>query len=202
MIQLLIRAYDPEKGKIMIDGHDLKDLSLNEYRQKLGIVPQDVALFDNTLRYNILFGANKEVSNKELKKAVEMARVDEFLGGMENGLDTVIGERGIKLSGGERQRVGIARALVKNPSILIFDEATSSLDVENEAIIRESIEKASKGRTTIIIAHRLSTIKDADKIIVMEKGRIVGQGTHEELLKSNETYRNMIKIQTVIVGGN
>lgn len=202
MIQLLIRAYDPEKGKIMIDGHDLKDLSLAEYRQKLGIVPQDVALFDNTLRYNILFGANRDVSNKELKKAVDMARVDEFLGSMESGLDTVIGERGVKLSGGERQRVGIARALVKNPSILIFDEATSSLDVENEAIIRESIEKASEGRTTIIIAHRLSTIKDADKIIVMEKGKIVGQGTHEELLKSNEIYRNMIKIQTVIVGGN
>ncbi|MFA5086368.1 MAG: ATP-binding cassette domain-containing protein, partial [Candidatus Paceibacterota bacterium] len=149
-----------------------------------------------------LFGTNKEVSDKELEKALKMARVDEFLGSMENGLDTVIGERGVKLSGGERQRVGIARALVKDPSILIFDEATSSLDVENEAIIRESIEKASEGRTTIIIAHRLSTIKDADKIIVMEKGRIVGQGTHDELLKENEIYRNMINIQTVIVGGN
>jgi len=202
MVQLLIRAYDPEKGKILIDGHDLKNLALKEYREGLGIVPQDVALFDSTLRYNILFGTNKEVSEKELERALKMARVDEFLGSMENGLDTVIGERGVKLSGGERQRVGIARALVKDPSILIFDEATSSLDVENEAIIRESIEKASEGRTTIIIAHRLSTIKDADKIIVMEKGRIVGQGTHDELLKENEIYRNMINIQTVIVGGN
>jgi ATP-binding cassette, subfamily B, heavy metal transporter len=202
MIQLLIRAYDPEKGKIMIDGYDLKNLSLSEYRQRLGIVPQDVVLFDNSLRYNILFGADKNVSEKELKKAIEMARVDEFLGSMENGLDTVIGERGVKLSGGERQRVGIARALVKNPSILIFDEATSSLDVENEAIIRESIDKASEGRTTIIIAHRLSTIKDADKIIVIEKGRIVGQGTHDELLRDSEIYRNMINIQTIIVGGN
>ncbi len=202
MVQLLIRAYDPEKGKIMIDDYDLKDLSLKEYRQLLGIVPQDVALFDDTLRYNILFGANRIVNDKELKEAIKMARVDEFLKGMENGLDTVIGERGVKLSGGERQRVGIARALVKNPSILIFDEATSSLDVENEAIIRESIEKASKGRTTIIIAHRLSTIKDADKIIVMEKGRIVGEGKHEDLLRDNEIYRKMINIQTIIVGGN
>jgi ABC-type multidrug transport system fused ATPase/permease subunit len=202
MVQLLIRAYDPEKGRIMIDDYDLKDLSLKEYRQLLGIVPQDVALFDDTLRYNILFGANRIVNDKELKEAIKMARVDEFLKGMENGLDTVIGERGVKLSGGERQRVGIARALVKNPSILIFDEATSSLDVENEAIIRESIEKASKGRTTIIIAHRLSTIKDADKIIVMEKGRIVGEGKHEELLRDNEIYRKMINIQTIIVGGN
>jgi ATP-binding cassette subfamily B protein len=202
MVQLLIRAYDPEKGKIMIDDYDLKDLSLKEYRQLLGIVPQDVALFDDTLRYNILFEANRIVSNKELKEAIKMARVDEFLKGMENGLDTVIGERGVKLSGGERQRLGIARALVKNPSILIFDEATSSLDVENEAIIRESIEKASKGRTTIIIAHRLSTIKDADKIIVMEKGRIVGEGRHEDLLRDNEIYRKMINIQTIIVGGN
>jgi ABC-type multidrug transport system fused ATPase/permease subunit len=202
MIQLLIRAYDPEGGSILIDGHDLKDLSLNEYRQSLGIVPQDVVLFDDTLRYNILFGTNKNVSEEELDKAVRMARVDEFLGGMENGLDTVIGERGVKLSGGERQRVGIARALAKDPLILIFDEATSSLDVENEAIIRESIEKASKGRTTMIIAHRLSTIKDADKIIVMEKGKIVGEGKHEDLLKNNDIYKKMINIQTVIVGGN
>jgi subfamily B ATP-binding cassette protein MsbA len=202
LVQLLIRAYDPEEGSIIIDGYDLKNLSLKKYRQSLGIVPQDVVLFDDTLRYNILFGVNENVSDKKLKEVIKMARVDEFLSSMENGLDTVIGERGVKLSGGERQRVGIARALVKNPSILIFDEATSSLDVENEAIIRESIEKASEGRTTIIIAHRLSTIKDADKIIIMEKGRIIGEGKHDDLLRSNETYRKMINIQTIIVGGN
>jgi ABC-type multidrug transport system fused ATPase/permease subunit len=163
-------------------------------------VPKDVFWFDNTLRYNILFGADESATEKELQQAIKMARVDEFLKNMENGLDTLIGERGVKLSGGERQRVGIARALVKNPAILIFDEATSSLDVENEAIIRESIEKASKGRTTIIIAHRLSTIKDADKIIVLEKGRIIGEGKHKDLLKNCEAYNKMIKIQTVIVG--
>lgn len=202
LVQLLIRAYDPDKGKILIDNNDLKDLSLRSYRQKLGIVPQDVALFDNTLRYNILFGASKDATEENLQEAIKIAQVDKFLKGLERGLDTHIGERGTRLSGGERQRVGIARALVKNPSILIFDEATSSLDVENEALIRDAIEKASKGRTTIIIAHRLSTIKNADKIIVLEKGRIVGEGKHEDLLKTCEPYQKMINIQTVIVGGD
>jgi ATP-binding cassette, subfamily B, heavy metal transporter len=201
IVQLLIRAYDPQKGKILIDGNSLKDLSLSDYRKAIGVVPQDIVLFDDTLRYNILFGTNEKVSDKQINEAVKIARVDEFLKNMEKGIDTIIGERGVKLSGGERQRVGIARALIKNPSILIFDEATSSLDVENESLIKESIEKASKGRTTIIIAHRLSTIKDADKIIVLEKGRIIGQGKHKELLRTCNAYKKMINIQTVIVGG-
>ena len=202
LIQLLVRAYDADKGRILIDNHNLKDLSLESYRSCLGVVPQDVSLFDNTLRYNILFGAKFQISEQQLDEAVRIARVDTFIKNLENGLDTMIGEKGIKLSGGERQRVGIARALVKNPSILIFDEATSSLDVENEALIRESIETASKGRTTIIIAHRLSTIKDADKIIVLEKGQVIGEGKHKHLLKTCESYKKMINIQTVIVGGN
>lgn len=202
LVQLLVRAYDPNKGKILIDGQNLSDLSLENYRSSLGVVPQDVSLFDNTLRYNILFGAKGKVSEKQLDEAVRMSRVDIFIKNLENGLNTMIGEKGIKLSGGERQRVGIARALVKNPSILIFDEATSSLDVENEALIRESINTASKGRTTIIIAHRLSTIKDADKIIVLEKGKVIGEGKHASLLKTCEPYKKMINIQTVIVGSN
>lgn len=201
IVQLLIRAYDPQKGEILIDGNNLEDLSLSSYRKAIGVVPQDIVLFDDTLRYNILFGTNENVSDKKIKEVVKMARVDEFLKNLEKGIDTIIGERGVKLSGGERQRVGIARALIKNPSILIFDEATSSLDVENESLIKESIEKASRGRTTIIIAHRLSTIKDADKIVVLEKGKIVGQGKHKELLKTCAVYRKMINIQTVIVGG-
>ncbi|MDD5639305.1 MAG: ABC transporter ATP-binding protein [Candidatus Pacebacteria bacterium] len=202
LINLLVRAYDPQKGKILIDDNDLKDLSLLDYRSKIGIVPQDVSLFDNTLRYNILFGTNENIEDVQLRESLEMARIDGFLNNLENGVDTFVGEKGIKLSGGERQRVGIARALIKNPSILIFDEATSSLDVENESMIRESIEKASRGRTTIIIAHRLSTIKDADKIIVLEKGKVVGEGTHNYLLKNCEEYKKMINIQTVIVGGS
>ncbi|HPD19792.1 MAG TPA: ABC transporter ATP-binding protein [Candidatus Pacearchaeota archaeon] len=198
LIQLLIRAYDPDKGKILIDGYDLKQLSLENYLSQLGVVPQDVVLFDNTLRYNILFGAKKEVSEEKLMKAVKLARVDAFLKNLENGLDTIVGERGVKLSGGERQRVGIARALVKDPAILIFDEATSSLDVENEALIRQSINAAAQGRTTIIIAHRLSTIKDADKIIVLEKGRIIAEGKHNQLFNNCPSYKKMINIQTIM----
>jgi len=128
-----------------------------------------------------------------------LARVDDFLKNLEKGLDTIVGERGVKLSGGERQRVGIARALVKDPAILIFDEATSSLDVENEALIRQSINAAARGRTTIIIAHRLSTIKDADKIIVLEKGRVIAEGKHSQLLRTCPSYKKMINIQTIMV---
>lgn len=202
LVHLLIRAYDPQGGQIFIDGNNLKELDLENFRSHVGMVSQDVSLFDNTLRYNIAFGIHdKELSGEDLENAVKMACIDKFTHKLENGFDTIIGERGIKLSGGERQRVGIARALVKNPSILIFDEATSSLDTENEALIKESIEKASRGRTTIIIAHRLSTIKDADKIIAMEKGRIVGEGKHDELLKTCKTYQRLINNQTVMVGG-
>jgi len=202
LAHLLIRAYDPEKGQILIDDNDLKNLDLDNFRSAIGVVSQDISLFDNTLRYNIAFGIRgQNVSEKQLQQAVKMACLDKFIAGLKNGFDTIIGERGIKLSGGERQRVGIARALIKNPSILIFDEATSNLDTENEALIRASIEKVSKGRTTIIIAHRLSTIKDADKIIVMEKGKIVGEGKHNELLKTCKTYQRLINSQTVMVGG-
>lgn len=199
LVQLLVRAYDPDNGRILIDGNDLKNLGLKKFRSSLGIVPQDIALFDNTLRYNILFGVSGAVEEERLLEAVKMACIDKFITGLEKGFDTIIGERGVKLSGGERQRVGIARALIKNPSILIFDEATSSLDTENEALIRESIEQASKGRTTIIIAHRLSTIKDADKIIVVENGKIVGEGKHDELLEVCATYQRLINNQTVVV---
>lgn len=200
LVQLLLRAYDPFKGKITIDGYDLKDLSLKKYRDFLGVVPQDVSLFDNTLRYNILFGSKKEVNTEQLNKAIKMAGIDLFLNNLENGLETMLGERGVKLSGGERQRVGIARALVKNPAILVFDEATSSLDVENESLIQKSIEKASQGRTTIIIAHRLSTIKNADKIIVLDKGRVIGEGKHEYLIKNCLPYKKMINIQSIMIG--
>ncbi len=203
LAHLLIRAYDPEKGQILIDGVDLKNLDLKNFRSHIGVASQDISLFDNTLRYNIIFGIlnQRAVSEEQLQQVAKMACIDKFISKLENGFDTIIGERGIKLSGGERQRVGIARALIKNPSILIFDEATSSLDTENETLIRASIERASKGRTTIIIAHRLSTIKDADKIIVMEKGKIVGEGKHNELLKTCKTYQRLINSQTVMVGG-
>lgn len=201
LVHLILRAYDPNNGSIMIDGCDLRDIDLGLFRSSIGFVPQDIALFDETLKYNIAFGVHdRELSDEDLETAAKMACIDKFIHKLEKGFDTIIGERGVRLSGGERQRVGIARALIKNPSILIFDEATSSLDTENEALIRESIEKASRGRTTIIIAHRLSTIKDADKIIVMEHGKIVGEGKHDELLQSCEVYQRLINNQTVMVG--
>lgn len=202
LAHLIIRAYDPEKGGIFIDGNNLKNLELKNFRSAFGVVSQDIALFDDTLKYNIVFGiVGREIFDEELRQAAKMACLDKFIAGLEKGFDTIIGERGIKLSGGERQRVGIARALIKNPSILIFDEATSNLDTENEMLIREAIEKFSKNRTTIIIAHRLSTIKGADKIIVMEKGKIVGQGKHDELLEICKPYQRLINNQTVMVGG-
>lgn len=200
IIQLLLRAFDPNSGSVEIDGVNLKDIDLEEYRRSIGYVEQHVELFDKSLKYNILFGVaedKKAEAEKDLNRVAEMARIDQFFDRLEHGYDTVIGEKGIKLSGGERQRVGIARALIKNPSILIFDEATSSLDSENEALIHEAMKDALRGRTGIIIAHRLSTVRDADQIIVMDHGQIAGSGTHEELAKDCEPYKRLISRQVV-----
>lgn len=194
----LIRAQDPQEGQIVVDGNDLRVLDLKKFRESVGIVDQNVPLFDNTLRYNVLYSMNgrgAQVTKERLDQIAEMSCINRFFDRLENGYDTIIGERGIKLSGGERQRVGIARALAKEPDILIFDEATSNLDSGNESLIRESIEQVSKGRTTIIIAHRFSTIRNVDKIFVFDKGEIVGQGTHEELQKSCEHYQRLVKTQ-------
>lgn len=202
LVNLLRRAYDPTDGSISVDGINLKDIDLHWYRTNLGNVEQDVAVFDLSLRDNLLFGLNgqaKKVTDADLKKVCEMASIYDFIKDQEKGFDTMIGERGIKLSGGERQRVAIARALIKNPKILIFDEATSALDAHNEGIIHESIKKAAIGRTTIIIAHRLSTVLDADKIIVMDKGKIVGIGKHSELQETCPEYQRLIKNQVVAI---
>lgn len=202
LTHLILRSYDPDDGQIVIDENDLRILDLKHYRESIGLVEQSVTLFDETLRYNIVFGLNGrgiDVTNDELGEIASMSCIDKFYDRLEDGFDTVIGEKGVKLSGGERQRVGIARALMKAPKILIFDEATSSLDTENEALIKESIENASRGRTTIIIAHRLSTIKDVDKIFVMEKGKIVGEGKHDELLETCEVYKNLVSNQVTTI---
>jgi ABC-type multidrug transport system fused ATPase/permease subunit len=202
IVRLLTRAYDPDNGQIIVDGNDLRIIDLKHFRENLGVVEQDVSLFDNTLRYNICFGLNgrsSSVTNKDLDEVAKLSCVDKFQHRLERGFDTIIGEKGIKLSGGERQRVGIARALIKDPQILIFDEATSHLDTENEMLIRQSIERAAEGRTTILIAHRLSTIKNADKIFVLDKGKIVGEGRHEELAATCHEYQKLIQNQTVMV---
>lgn len=198
LVNAIIRAQDPESGQITVDGNDLRVLDLKHFRESIGIVNQDVSLFDQTLRYNITYGLNgraAKISDTELHNIAEMSCIDRFFNRLEKGFETLIGERGVKLSGGERQRVGIARALIKEPDILIFDEATSSLDSENEGLIQQSIDQASRGRTTIIIAHRFSTIRNVDKVIVFDKGQVVGQGTHEELATNCETYQRLTRKQ-------
>lgn len=198
IIKLLLRIYDWESGDIKIGGKTLHEMDSRILRQKIGYVEQHVDLFDTTIRENILFGMqDKNLSETDLEQVIEKSRIDQFAHRLgSTGLDTIIGERGVKLSGGERQRIGIARALVKNPEILIFDEATASLDTENEKYIQEAIDKSGEGRTTIVIAHRLSTVQNADKIYVMDKGEVVGVGTHESLKEENEIYQRLIKAQS------
>lgn len=201
IVKLLLRMYDYKDGSIKIGHTELRDIDGRYLRECTGYVEQHVDLFDDTLEENILLGV-KEKDKKEAKERLEgiakLARIDQFYHRLgEKKFDTVVGERGIKLSGGERQRVGIARAIIKDPEILIFDEATSSLDTENEKYVMDAIKDVSKGKTTIIIAHRLSTIKDADKIIVMDKGKIVGEGTHDKLLVSCREYQTLVQHQVL-----
>ncbi|HMB62060.1 MAG TPA: ABC transporter ATP-binding protein [Eudoraea sp.] len=187
----------PQSGTITVDGLDLSKVNLDSFRRYLGVVLQDDFLFEGTIRENILF-PRPEASEKELQQAVEAAYVDEFTDRFEDGLDTLIGERGIKLSGGQRQRIAIARAVLANPKILILDEATSNLDTESESLIQRSLATLTKGRTTFVIAHRLSTIRKADQILVIESGRIAEQGTHEDLISSEGRYYNLYTYQARI----
>lgn len=187
----------PTKGTITVDGTDLSKVSLNSYRSQLGVVLQDDFLFEGTIRENILF-PRPEATEDQLQIAVKAAHVNEFTDRFEKGLDTLIGERGVKLSGGQRQRIAIARAILADPRILILDEATSNLDTESEAYIQESLRSLMKGRTTFVIAHRLSTIRQADRILVIENGQIVEQGKHEELIAKNGRYFELYTYQARI----
>lgn len=188
---------NPKSGKITIDGQDLSKVNLNSFRQHLGVVLQDDFLFEGTIRENILF-PRPNASEEELQQAVKAAYVDEFTNRFDEGLDTLIGERGIKLSGGQRQRITIARAVLANPKILILDEATSNLDTESEALIQKSLSKLTEGRTTFVIAHRLSTIRKANQILVIENGRIAEQGTHDKLIAKEGRYYNLFTYQARI----
>lgn len=193
--KMIYRHYDPLSGEILVDGLNLKDLQINSYRKFLAIVPQEVEIFDVSVRDNIAY-AHINASQKEVELAAKIANAEEFILKLDRGYQTMVGERGVKLSGGQRQRLGIARAILANPKILIFDEATSNLDSQSELLIQEALARLSKNRTVIIIAHRLSTIKRADKIIVLEKGSLVEEGSHLELSNvSGGLYAKLLKLQ-------
>lgn len=192
---LLLRFYQPDQGSIMIDGKDLRDYDLTELRSNMAIVPQEVLLFGGTIRENIEYG-KPGASETELLNAARQANAMEFIDTFPEGMDTTVGDRGIQLSGGQRQRIAIARAILKDPAILILDEATSSLDSESERLVHEALEKLMENRTSLIIAHRLATIRKADKIIVIDKGTVKEIGTHEQLLSlENGIYKNLSALQ-------
>jgi len=188
---------NPESGRITVDGVNLKNITLDSYRSQLGVVLQDDFLFEGTIRENILF-PRPDANEERLIQAVKAAHVNEFTNRFEDGLDTLIGERGVKLSGGQRQRIAIARAILADPRILVLDEATSNLDTESEALIQASLKELMRGRTTFVIAHRLSTIRQADQILVIEQGKIVEQGKHEELIENQGRYYQLYTYQARI----
>ena len=195
LVKLLLRFYEIEEGRITLDDRDIKDIFLGDLRQAIGLVSQDVFLFHGTVRDNIAYG-NSHATREQVIAAAKIAEAHDFINQLPQGYDTIVGERGQKLSGGQRQRIAIARAVLKNPPILILDEATSAVDNETEAAIARSLEKITQNRTTIAIAHRLSTIRHADCIYVLEFGQIIEKGTHEELLANNGVYANLWRVQT------
>lgn len=199
IVGLLLRFYDPESGAILIDGKDARQYSLTELRNNMAIVPQDVLLFGGTIKENIAYG-KPGATDSEITEAARKANALEFIDTFPEKLETIVGERGIKLSGGQRQRIAIARAVLKDPSILILDEATSSLDSESERVVQEALDKLMVGRTSFVIAHRLSTIRKADKIVVIEKGEVRESGTHQELMQlENGLYRSLSNLQLELV---
>ncbi len=195
IVQLLLRFYELDQGRLLVDGKEVKEYDLLDYRQQMAIVPQEVLLFGGTIRENILYG-KPNASLEEVETAAKMANSWEFISGFPEGLETIVGERGVKLSGGQRQRIAIARAILKDPAILLLDEATSSLDAESERVVQEALNVLMEGRTSIIIAHRLSTIREVDQIYVIEGGQIVEQGTHTELsMIEDGAYNSLAKLQ-------
>jgi subfamily B ATP-binding cassette protein MsbA len=195
MADLLPRFYDVTEGQILIDGIDIRKIKLHDLNQLMGIVTQESILFNDTIFNNIAFG-NKTASREEVIAAAKIANADEFIVKLSDGYDTNIGDRGSKLSGGQRQRLSIARAVLKNPPILILDEATSALDTESEKLVQDAIHKLMQNRTSIVIAHRLSTIQHADTIVVMQDGKIIEQGKHAELISMNGTYKKLTDMQS------
>lgn len=194
LVQLLLRLYDPQKGRILFDGVDLRDLNVHSFREQIGLVSQDTILFNDTVFNNLVLG-RKGVDQAQVRHAAEIADAARFISELPQGYDTILGERGMKLSGGQRQRLAIARAVIKNPSILILDEATSSLDSASEEAVQKAIERLMEGRTVLVIAHRLSTIAMAHKIYVLSQGELIEEGDHRQLMERNGLYRRLYEIQ-------
>jgi len=197
IFSILERFYEPSRGEIYIGDRPIKDISLKSWRSQIGYVSQENSLLSGTIRENLLYGLERpeKISEELLWEVVEMAYAKEFVKELPDGLDTQIGERGIKLSGGQRQRINISRAFLRDPKVLLLDEATASLDSQSEKVVQEALERLMEKRTTLVIAHRLSTIVDADNILIVEKGRVTGRGTHRELIENNEVYRTFSEQQ-------
>ena len=194
LVNMIPRFYDPSEGSILIDGFDLRDIKLDTLREQIGIVPQETLLFSGTIKENLRYG-KLQATDEEIVAAARAANADEFIRDLPQGYDTPVGERGVKLSGGQRQRIAIARALLKDPGILILDEATSALDSESEGLVQEALERLMHNRTTFIIAHRLSTVKVAHRIVALERGRIAEQGSHDELMLRGGLYYRLYNLQ-------
>jgi ATP-binding cassette subfamily B protein len=189
-----LRFYEPQHGSIKLDGVDIRDLHLRDLRKFIGIVPQDLVIFSTNAMENIRYG-KEDASDEEVFHAAKLAAAEEFITRLPKGYDTFLGDRGMRLSGGQKQRIVIARALLKNPPLLLLDEATSSLDAESEHLVQQALDVAMKNRTTLVIAHRLSTVKQADRIIVLENGRIIETGNHTDLIHQGGLYSNLAKLQ-------